>query len=151
MEEEIIGEDTRRADRPTRQANLPPNGSGGHAPTRGSSAGAYAEGTTTSGMTPPTAVIHLRFGTPDPPTIPHRARGGTVQGNINTTYQQNRFTPLREHGSESRGRGSEATSARILREGSASAASSSIGSRGRDPIPLTPEIFLLLDRLEPDK
>jgi hypothetical protein len=39
----------------------------------------------------------------------------------------------------------------ILRGGSASVALSSRGSRGRDPIPLTPEILLLLDRLEPDK
>jgi hypothetical protein len=39
----------------------------------------------------------------------------------------------------------------ILRGGSSSAASSSKGSRGRDPIPFTPEILLLLDRLEPDK
>ncbi len=31
------------------------------------------------------------------------------------------------------------------------ATSSLRGSRGRDPIPLTPEILLLLDRLEPDK
>ena len=31
------------------------------------------------------------------------------------------------------------------------AASNSRGNRGRDPIPLTPEILLLLDQLEPDK
>ena len=36
-------------------------------------------------------------------------------------------------------------------EGSASVASSSRGSRGRDLIPLTPEILNLSDRLEPDK
>jgi len=47
--------------------------------------------------------------------------------------------------------GSEALSSGIIRGGSASAASSSRGSRGRDLIPLTPEIPLLLDRLEPDK
>ncbi len=35
--------------------------------------------------------------------------------------------------------------------GSASASSSARGSRGREPIPLTPEILYLLDRLEPDK
>ena len=39
----------------------------------------------------------------------------------------------------------------ILRGGSTSVASSSRGSIGREPIPLTPEILLLLDRLEPDK
>ena len=39
----------------------------------------------------------------------------------------------------------------ILRGGSSSAASNSKGSRGREPIPLTPEILLLLDNLEPDK
>jgi hypothetical protein len=38
----------------------------------------------------------------------------------------------------------------ILRGGSSSA-SSSRGSRGREPIPLTPEILQLLDRIELDK
>ena len=37
------------------------------------------------------------------------------------------------------------------RRGAASVASSSRGTRGRDPIPLTSEILHLLDRLEPDK
>jgi hypothetical protein len=36
-------------------------------------------------------------------------------------------------------------------EGTTSASSSARGSRGRDPIPLTPDILHLLDRLELDK
>jgi hypothetical protein len=39
----------------------------------------------------------------------------------------------------------------ILKGRSFAAASSSTRSKGRDPIPLTPEILLLLDRLELDK
>jgi len=35
--------------------------------------------------------------------------------------------------------------------GTTSVSSSSRGSTGRDPIPLTPEILQLLDKLEPDK
>ena len=80
----------------------------------------------------------MRFGTPDPPTIMN-------------LEQINRFAPLRQHGSESGDRGSEALSSRILRGGSTSATSSSKGSRGKEPIPLTPKILLLLDRFEPDK
>jgi hypothetical protein len=60
------------------------------------------------------------------------------------------FASLRHEGSKIGDRSFEALSLGILRGGSASAASSSRGITGRDPIPLTPEI-LLLDRLEPDK
>ena len=63
----------------------------------------------------------------------------------------NMFAPLRHQGSDSGDRGNEALSSSILRGGSTSAASSSKGSRGKKPIPLTPEILLLLDSLEPDK
>ena len=54
------------------------------------------------------------------------------------------------HGANSGEQGSLNLSYGILRGGSTSA-SSSRGSKGREPIPLTPEILLLLDRLEPDK
>jgi len=77
-----------------------------------------------------------------------RGGGGTEP---NTVEHQNRFAPLRQQGSESGDRDSEALNSGILRGGSASEASSSRGSRGRDPIPLTLEIVLLLDRLEHDK
>jgi hypothetical protein len=56
-----------------------------------------------------------------------------------------------QNGSESGYHGSEVLRSGIIRGGSASVASSSRGSRGREQIPLTPEILLLLDRLEPDK
>ena len=74
-----------------------------------------------------------------------------MSDNINTTEHQNRFTPLREQGSESSDKDNEALSLGILRGGSASAASSSRGSMRRDPISLTLEFLLLLDRLELDK
>jgi hypothetical protein len=74
-----------------------------------------------------------------------------VSDNIYPAKYQNIYAPLRQHGNESGDKGSEAMSSGILRGGSCSAASSSKGSRSKDPIPLTPEIFSLLDRLEPDK
>jgi hypothetical protein len=98
----------------------------------------------------PTSITRLRFGTPEPPIMSIRDGGGTNTGNNLVEYQK-RFAPLKQHGANSRDQDSEALSSGILRGGSASAASSSRGSRGRDPIPLTPEILLLLDRLEPDK
>ena len=75
-----------------------------------------------------------------------------MSDNIYLAELQNRYVPLRQQGSEIVDRVSEHLTSGILRGGSSSAASSgSKGSRGRKPIPLTPEILLLLDRLEPDK
>jgi hypothetical protein len=90
-------------------------------------------------------------GTPKPATIPIRARGGTDLDNINSFEHLNRVAPLRQQCSESSDRGSQGLTSVILRGGSALVASSSRGRRGKDPNPLTPEILLLLDRLEPDK
>jgi hypothetical protein len=75
IEEKPIIEDISRADRQTKHVDLAPNGSGEEAPTGGIPAGTTAGGTTSVGSTPPTVITHLRFGTPDPPTIPLRARG----------------------------------------------------------------------------
>jgi hypothetical protein len=102
-------------------------------------------------MTHPTVVTHLRFGTPDPPTNPIKARGGTELDNHTNVEHRNMFAPLSQQSSESYDQGSEALSLGIFRGGTASGTSSSRGSRGRDPIPLTPKILLLLDLLEPDK
>jgi hypothetical protein len=74
-----------------------------------------------------------------------------VSDNIYPSKQQSKYTPLRRQGSASDNIVSEALSSGIPRGVTSSAASSSKGSRGRDPIPLTPVILLLLDRLEPDK
>ena len=93
----------------------------------------------------------MRFGTPQPPTIPIRASGGTSSDNRNPFEHQNKFAPLMLQGRESGDQGSEALSSGILRGGFASVVSSSRGSRGKEPTPLTPEILLLLDRLKPDK
>jgi len=86
---------------------------------------------------------NLYFGEPDPPTVPHRARGGSTAVNTCTTDQQNRFAPFREQVSTSRGINSEALSSGLLREGSTLVASSSRGIRGREPIPLIPNILHL--------
>jgi hypothetical protein len=93
----------------------------------------------------------MRFGTVEPPKLLGRSGGGAAPAIPNIEEHQNRFTPLRQQGSGSGERGSLDLSSGIPRGGASSAASSSKGSRGREPIPLTPEILLLLDRLEPDK
>jgi len=102
-------------------------------------------------MIPPIAPTYLRFGTPAPPTIPLRARGGTVSYNIYLVKLQNRYAPLIRQGNEIIDKISEHLTSSILRGGSSSAASSCKEIRGREPIPLTPDILLMLDRLEPDK
>ena len=142
------------ADADTRQpakTKLPPSGSGAHAPTRGTATATEEGGTGMAGAQHPPAPTRLRFGTPEPPTIPVRSGGGTTPANPKTEEQQNRFAPLRQQGSGSGERGSLDLSSGILRRGTSSTTSSSKGSKGREPIPLTPEILLLLDHLEPDK
>jgi hypothetical protein len=109
------------------------------------------EGTLPQGETgAPVEVTRLSFGTPAPPTILY-ARGLAAVASGGTLPLQNRFEPLGDQACVSSGRYNEPLSSCILREGSASASSSARGSRGREPIPLTPEILHLLDRLEPDK
>jgi hypothetical protein len=129
---------------------LPPSGSGAHAPTRGTATATEAGGTATAGAPQPTAPTRLIFGTHAPPTIPINRGAGTIPYIPNIVEHTIRFTPLREHGANSEEQGSLNLSSGILRGGSSSA-SSSRGSRGREPIPLTPEILHLLDRLELDK
>ena len=143
-------EKTGRIDPRAKQTELPPSGNRVHDPTTGTTLDAAAE-TTSTRVTPPVVITHLRFGTPDPPKISHRARSGIVAANVNTVEQQNSFTPVGEQESTSGGRNSEVMSSEILREGSTSAASSSSGRRSRDLVPLTPEIMFLLDRLEPNR
>jgi hypothetical protein len=62
----------------------------------------------------------------------------------------NRSEPLAEQGSGTNERDSEQLSFGSL-SGASRTHSSAKNSRGRDSIPLTPEILHLLDRLEPDK
>jgi len=128
---------------------IPPSGRGTHIHTGGSAPAATAAGTATTGIIPP-VVTHLRFGTSDPPTIPISDGGGISTGTTPVELHI-RFAPLRQQGANSGEQGILNLSSGILRGGSSSTASSSRGSRGRNPIPLTPEIFLLPDRLEPDK
>jgi len=63
--------------------------------------------------------------------------------------QSSIVSPLGKIGSISGGKYSEALGCGILKESLAT--SCSRGSRGREPIPLTPEILHLLDLLEPNK
>jgi len=132
------------------KTEIPPNGSGAQTHIGGTAAVAAAAGTSATGVPIPPVVTHLRFGTPEPPTIPLKD-GGRTHARTNPVELQNRFAPLSQQGANSGDQGSEALSSGILRGGPPSAASSSRGSRGRDPISLTPEIVLLLNRLEPDK
>ena len=130
---------------------LPPSGSGARTHTRSAQAPAVEDGTATGGAPPPPAPTRLRFGTPDPSILPVRSGGGTAPDNPNIEEHQNRFAPLRQQGANSGEQGSLDLSSRILRGGTSSTTSSSKGSRGKEPIPLTPKILHLLDRLEPDK
>ena len=76
-----------------------------------------------------------------------RAQSAPVdQNTIRTRPNHNRFQPLIEEHSQESGRNNDK-----IREGSISDASSSRGSRMRDPATLTPEILAMLDSHEPDK
>ena len=66
-----------------------------------------------------------------------------------TTKLKNTYAPLEPLGSVTKGRDSKRLSFNLVF--GASVGLGSRGSRGRDPIPLTPEILHFLDRLEPDK
>jgi len=99
------------ADAGTRQlvrTELPPNGSGAQTPTRDTVADTVEGGTVTAGTSQPTTSTRLRFGTLEPPIIPIKSGGGTTPDNPNTVEHQNRFASLRQQGSESGDRGSEA-------------------------------------------
>jgi hypothetical protein len=122
---------TRGGEHNTRQADPTYNGSGAQAPIAGTIQGEVGHGATGTRQTLPTGPTHLRFGTPSPPTVPLRARGGTVSDNIYPAKHQNRYASLRQHGNESIERVSKKLTTRILRGGSSSAASSFKGSRGR--------------------
>jgi septal ring factor EnvC (AmiA/AmiB activator) len=147
MEENTNMGNTGKGDPLAPETEIPPGGTGAP-PTGATGAGAASTCASAQGRTLPTGAIRLRFGTPEPPTLPIKEGIGTNTGN--SVEHQNRFAPLRQQGANSREQGSLNLSSSILRGGSSSA-SSSRRSRGRDPIPLTPEILQLLDRLEPDK
>jgi len=108
MKEDPFTEAACNANRLNRRTDIPPGGCGGRAPAEGTAAGTTTASTIRAGVVPPTVVTHLRFGTPEPLTIPLRARGGTTTNNNNTSKQHNMFAPLRQQGSESGYRGSEA-------------------------------------------
>ena len=82
-------------------------------------------------------------------TIPIRASSGPPTVRTSATKLKNTYAPLEPLGNGTEGRDSERLSFSLV--SGASVGSGLRGSRGRDPIPLTPEIPFLLDRLEPDK
>jgi hypothetical protein len=82
-------------------------------------------------------------------TIPVRANSGPPSVGTTTTKLKNTYAPLEPLGSGTKGRDSDILSFSSV--SGASVGSGSRGSRGRDPIPLTPKILHFLDRLEPDK
>jgi hypothetical protein len=127
----------------THQHELPPSGSGPQLLARGTTY-TFAKDHADETRQPP-GVAHMRFGTPEPPSKP---RGATAATSTRARDRQNKFTPLKEHGNFYGGRYIEARSSGILKEGTTSVASNSRGSRDRDPIPLTPEVLHLLDRLD---
>ena len=65
-------------------------------------------------------------------------------------HHVNRFEPLAEQGNGTNERDSEQLSFSSL-SGASGTHSSAKNNRGKDPIPLTPEILYFLDILEPDK
>ena len=135
------------------RTEMPPSGSGAHAPTGAQHQPQQQQPRQHRGCNTlrPPVVTHLHFDNLKPPTIPIKARGDTEPDNRNNVEHQIWFATLIQQGSETGDHNNEALSSGILRGGLESAATSSRGSRGRDSIPLTPETLLLLDRLEPDK
>jgi len=82
-------------------------------------------------------------------TIPFRASSGPAAVGTTATKLKNTYAPLEPLGSGAEERDSDRMSFSSV--SGVSVGSGSRGSRGRDPIPLTPEILHFLDRLEPDK
>jgi len=69
----------------------------------------------------PTGVTRLRFGPPEPPTLPIREGGGKNTSN-NSVEHQNKFAPLRQQGADSGDRVNEDLTSGMLRGGYASVA-----------------------------
>ena len=82
-------------------------------------------------------------------TIPIRANNGPPAVGTTTTKLKNTYAPLEPLGNGTEGRDNERLSFSLV--SGASIGSRSRGGRGRDLIPLTPEVLHFLDRLEPDK
>ena len=76
MEEDINMGDTDQ-DNPHAPSTEIPTGGSGVPLTRAPTEGTTAAGTSESGGTTPTGATRLRFGTPEPPALPIRDRGGT--------------------------------------------------------------------------
>ena len=94
MEEDNNMGDTGQGDPLAPATEIPPGGSGAP-PTGATVAGATAADASAQGGTPPTGITRLRFGTPEPPTLPIREGGGSHTGNISVEHL-NRFAPLRQ-------------------------------------------------------
>jgi len=96
-------------------------------------------------------LTHLFFRQPAPPKFPYNTNNSPA---AQTTWAKvplkNRFEPIAEQGSRLDDKDNERLNfgslSRVFSE-----ASSARNNRGRDPMPLTPEMLHLLDRVEPDK
>ena len=82
-------------------------------------------------------------------TIPTRARSGPPTVGNKATELRNVYAQMAPLGSGAEGIDSDRMS--FSSTSRASVGSRSRGSRGRDPIPLTPDIIHLMDRMEPYK
>jgi hypothetical protein len=97
------------------------------------------------------APTYLSFGEPSPLKVPYMTSNSPAAHTTGAaTPLQNKFDPIVEHGSRLDDKVIERLSFGSL-SGAYSGASSAMHGRGRDPIPLKPEILHLFDRLEPDK
>jgi len=137
---------------PPKQQHQTPHGDGGTQPQMEDHRAPAGELDFTTVGRQTTPATHLRFGTPEPPTMPLKTRSGPAAVNLpNIEALHNNFVPLGLNGNVSEGKDNEVMSSSILRGGSSSATSNSRGNRGRETIPLTLEILQLLDKLERDK
>ena len=93
-------------------------------------------------VTPTTPLQLVSFAIPGTGQIPTATRIPIEQSNI--------YDVLAQQGSGAAYRDIEKLSFGLV-SGANTTTSGSMGSRGRDPIPLAPKILHLLDRLEPDK
>jgi len=140
--DEDMGEDAQPAAKQG-QTELPPGGSGQH------QTETMQDYIRRAAARPITQAPREELGPLPTFTIPVTARNGPLAVGTAATEVRNTYSPLAPLGSGTEGRDNERLGFSSV--SGASVGSGSRGSRGRDPIPLTPEILHLLDRLEPEK
>jgi hypothetical protein len=143
---------------PQQQGDLPPSDRGATTPAQ-TSTQQELNGGREPAVQDQQVPTRLSFANPDPPrctwetisTRGNNANNAPVAPAIGAGIPlRNNYEPIAEHGSETNERDSERLNFGSL-SGASRTQSSVRSSRGREPIPLTPEILHLLDKLEPDK